>query len=125
MTSSSREFITQAGKHGYRITVTSRAGKGAPEITLYDYTSPSEPILPIELSPSPHATAGLSVSVGMSTPFGAQKVEVGVWCTLPCAPNEADIAVTYDRVASMVMTEADTRLHEALQRFFPELADNS
>lgn len=70
---------------------------------------------------SPHASAGLSVSVGMSTKFAAQKIEVAVWCTLPCEATESEIALAYDRAATMVLTEADARLAQAGDRFFPEL----
>lgn len=124
MSTSSRELVTSAGKLGWRVTVSERPKKGAPENILYD-ASHEDPLLPDTPIPSPHATAGMSLTVGMSTEFARQKIEVGVWCTLPCAPDDKSIAAAYERAATIAMTEADTRLSNAIAKFFPHLADGS
>jgi len=115
------DTTTTAGKIGWRLTVTARPKKGEPPITLYDKTS-TEPLVADTPLPNPCASTGLSVTVGMSTEFARQKVEVGVWCTLPCAPDDASIAAAYERAATIAMTEADTRLSNAIAKFFPSLA---
>lgn len=116
------EFVTSAGKLGWRLTVSEKPTKNAPARTLHDETH-EDPLLPDTPIPSPHATAGMSLCVGMSTEFARQKIEVGVWCTLPCTPDDAAIAAAYERAATIAMTEADTRLSNAVQKFFPSLAD--
>ena len=114
------DFTTPAGKLGWRVTVSESPKKGE-VITLYDKTD-TEPIVAEKPLTTPCASAGLSVTVGMSTEFARQKVEVGVWCTIPCATDDVSIAAAYERAAVIAMTEADTRLTNAIAKFFPSLA---
>jgi hypothetical protein len=114
--------LLKAGKVGYRVTATTKE-KGQPPVTVGSDTR-EEPILLEEYLEGPVASVGLSVSVGASTEFAREKIEVSAWCTLPCKPEDKAIAEAYQRAAIIVMTEAQNRLDEASAKFFPNMGNS-
>lgn len=63
----------------------------------------------------------MSVSAGMNTEFGREKIEVSAWCTLPCLTDPRSIERTYQQCYDLALHQAKTRLDQAAREFFPEL----
>ena len=80
-----------------------------------------EPAAALQGHPGPFASVGMSLSMGSSTEFARQKLEVSAWCTLPSLPDTESIAATYDLCKEIVFDECKRRTNEAVDAFFPEL----
>lgn len=81
-----------------------------------------EPRLGDGMLPEHPASVGISISIGMNTEFGREKVDVTCWCTLPCGLSEVERQAAQDEAAMEVMGELQRRLDETINKFFPELA---
>ena len=65
------------------------------------------------------AYVGLSVSKTRSTKFAAKKLEVSVWCSLPCGPSRPERQEALDEATEYVMETLDTQFAVAQEAFFP------
>lgn len=110
--------VTRTGKYGSRITCKEKQGKV--DVVIYEHTY-EDMIMPAHPAPGAIANVGLSVSIGSSSDYGKQKIDIAAWCTLPCATDDSTIADTYQRCALITMDEVQRRLDEASERFFPNL----
>lgn len=105
-----------SGSRGGRTTVSTK-DRGV----IYE-DQKSTPVVPETPASGPMASVGLSVSVGQSTEFARQKIEVAAWCTLPCLPDEVSVRDAYQACYDIVTEEISARSNQAIQRFFPEMA---
>jgi hypothetical protein len=69
------------------------------------------------------ASVGVSLTVGRSTQYAREKIEVSAWCTLPCSPDEESIMSAYEAAYAFVEHESEERASQALEKFFPELLE--
>lgn len=108
---------TPAGKRGSRASVKLADGREV-ELQKEDEVIPmSKP------SDAPMASVGFSATIGQSTEYAREKLEVSAWCTLPCPPEEAAVLETYQYCYDFVTSELERRSDEAIDKFFPHLKE--
>lgn len=66
------------------------------------------------------ASVGIAIHVGRSTQFAREKIEVGVWCTLPSAPDKSAMTQQLGLAKRFAAHEAQEAMNELGSRFFPE-----
>lgn len=110
--------VTPHGRRGSRVTVKHADGSQTELPTIDEVIPMPEP------TNKPMASVGVSLTVGRSTPYAREKIEVSAWCTLPCEPTEEDVRETYQVAYDFVAHEAEMRSDQALQKFFPELMED-
>ena len=69
----------------------------------------------------PTASVGISVSAGMNTEYGQEKIEVSAWCTLPCMTDTASIERTFGLCYELAEKHAREKLDLAGKSIFPHL----
>ena len=105
-------------RKGFRIKAT-RKNQGNEPRTLEDRIE-SQPAVghpPNE----PMGMVGASVTIGMSTQYAAQKIEVCVWESVPVTGAIEDRDRAKNEVRGRIQSEAEQLLDEATAKFFPEL----
>ena len=82
---------------------------------------------PVTGHPSPDATAvvGASVTVGMSTEFAREKVEISCWESRPAADNPHDRERVKSEIVQGLQTEAMEMLDSSIRQFFPHMLDQT
>ncbi len=70
------------------------------------------------------ASVGCSTSVGMSTQYAREKMEVVCWVTLPCQVDDKSIRQTFELCQLIAQTEADRFLDSTQAKFFAHLTDD-
>lgn len=103
-----------AGKIGVRTTVT----KNKVPSTVENTEENVQIDLPVGV---PLASVGISISAGMNTDFGREKIEASAWCTLPCLPDKKNMELTYDTCYAYASEKAKSSLDRAARDFFPHL----
>ena len=107
--------VTPHGRRGSRATIKHSDGTTS-DLPTYDEVIPMA-----APTNQPMANVGLSLTLGRSTKYAAEKIEVSAWCTLPCLPDEESIKETYQVAYDFVESEAGARANQALAKYFPEL----
>jgi hypothetical protein len=105
--------VTPQGRRGSRASVHHGRGKKT-DLGQRDEIVPTQ-----NPSTQPMASVGLSLTVGQSTEYAREKIEVSAWCTLPCEPDEEVMQATYEACYEFVAREIQERSSDALERFFP------
>ena len=91
----------------------------------YNY-DPREEITPVDPNgQGPLASVGIALTVGQSSDYAKEKIEVSVWCTIPCAPNPDAIQEAYEYCYDYVSTEVEQRSDAAVEKFFPHLLEQT
>lgn len=104
------------GKLGSRATLT----KNGVSQDVDREENPIDQALPIGV---PLGQVGMSISAGMNTDFGREKIEVSAWCTLPCLTDAVSIEKTYARCYELALGQAKTKLDQVVEEFFPDLVE--
>lgn len=104
------------GKVGTRATLT----KNGISQVVDRSEDPVNQTLPIDV---PLGQVGMSISAGMNTDFGREKIEVSAWCTLPCLTDAVSIERTYARCYELALGQAKTKLNQVVEEFFPDLVE--
>ncbi len=113
----SRERATPSGRRGSRVTIKTSDGQ---EVELQK----KDEVIPMDKPTNePLASVGFSATIGQSTEYAREKIEVSAWCTLPCPTTEDAITETYQYCYDFVTNELERRSDEAIDKFFPHLKD--
>lgn len=106
---------------GAREKATTRP-RGEQEKTLLDHED-STPRRG-DYDPTPMAVVGASLTVGMSTEFAREKIEISVWESRPAADNPIDRSRVKAEIAADLVKEAGDRLDAAVRQYFPHMLED-
>ena len=109
-------------RNGGRESASVKPDPKLPERVIHDQETKDEGGTGV-LSGQPMGTVGLSMTVGMSTNFSREKVEVTVWETRPVSTDPADRDRVRQDIAQDLLREASGRLEAVIGQFFPEMLD--
>lgn len=88
----------------------------------YNPRATTEPFTPPDrVLPAHPASVGLSLSFGMSTEYGKEKVEVSGWCTVPCGHTQREMDAAYDICAAQIMAQLGKRMNQLIAEYHPHL----
>tara|TARA_Y100000310_G_scaffold216866_1_gene217940 strand:+ start:69 stop:461 length:393 start_codon:yes stop_codon:yes gene_type:complete len=76
------------------------------------------------LPTQPMGTVGLSVTVGFSTEYARQKLEISAWETRPVTMDPGDRERVKQEIAATLVKEVDLRVDAAVHEFFPHWIQN-
>ncbi len=76
------------------------------------------------LATQPMGSVGLSLTVGMSTKFAREKIEITVWETQPVFLDPADKRRAREEINASLTKEAAERLDAAVREFFPHMLED-
>ncbi len=82
-----------------------------------------EPTKVADYDENVHAVVGASVTVGMSTKFMSEKIEISCWESRPCADNPHDRARVKGEIKDDLTREALEMLDANIREFFPEMLE--
>lgn len=103
---------------GHRERVSVRNGRSEQVLLDEQHNEPTRGFI----TDVPMAVVGSSVTVGMSTEYAREKIEVSVWESRPVFDNPADRQRVSDEIAHGLRKQAMERLDACAREFFPDVA---
>ena len=76
-----------------------------------------------DYDPNVHAVVGASVTIGVSTEFAREKVEVSCWESRPAADNPSDRSRVKAEIKDELRRDAAELLDCNIRDFFPEMLE--